>query len=782
MRLLTLFLILLVNAFVLTNATAQDMPLVYPVEETCTECEDPYFPSFGELPVIEGLPDPFEWSDGRGRIAFYSDWEYRRAEIKAEVEHYEVGEKPTEMDSLTASYDNGTLTVNVYRNGQALTLTTSINLPEGTGPFPAVIGMGFTSMPDSVFSNRDVAQMNFNYGQVMAHTQTRGNEPINDLFPELEHMGAYSAWPWGVSRLIDGLELVAEEAMIDTEHLAVSGCSFAGKMALYSGALDERIALTFAIESGGGGYTTWRYNEVLGDVERLTNTSYAWFLQSLSQFSSNVGKLPFDHHEVMALVAPRALFVTGNPGWTWLADESGYVGSNATKEVYEALGVGDRFAYSQIGGHNHCAIPAEQIPEITAFVDRFLLGEDVNTEVATSPYTTNLGPWIPWETPTLTEGTSFLGKTTLVEPEDQASGLDTEVDFSWDAYEGAQKYYFQLSTTGAFNTVFAEDSTTNTAISIDSLDEGKKYYWRIQVRNADGTLGPWTRPNSLITFVELPEEPTLFVGRIARPSRPSSFYFEWGSDPWADQYRLEVSPDDIFEDPYTAISTSDTTRTLSILDASEGETLYWRVNAKNLAGSGPWSQTATFYILAPPDDLDLDNETSGQITLEWDDNSDIEEGFIIERKVYSADTFSVIDTIAADSEKYVDASIGEDEYTYRVKAFTADGNSDYSEAVSTVVTSSETETGVPMEYSLSQNYPNPFNPSTNIKFSLPKAGLTRMVVYDVLGRQVSVPLNKVLEAGYHELTFDASDLPSGVYLYQIETGSFVQTKKMILMK
>ena len=64
----------------------------------------------------------------------------------------------------------------------------------------------------------------FDFGQIMAHTQTRGEEPINALYPELTHIGAYSAWPWGVSRLIDGLELVAGDLNVDLERLAVTGC------------------------------------------------------------------------------------------------------------------------------------------------------------------------------------------------------------------------------------------------------------------------------------------------------------------------------------------------------------------------------------------------------------------------------------------------------------------------------------------------------------------------------------------------------------------------------
>ena len=77
-----------------TGLFAQDIPLVYDVEHTGADWPVPYMHSIDDLPVIEELPDPFEWSDGRGRITGFSDWKYRRAEIKEEIEHYEIGEKP----------------------------------------------------------------------------------------------------------------------------------------------------------------------------------------------------------------------------------------------------------------------------------------------------------------------------------------------------------------------------------------------------------------------------------------------------------------------------------------------------------------------------------------------------------------------------------------------------------------------------------------------------------------------------------------------------------------
>ena len=130
----------------------------------------------------------------------------------------------------------------------------------------------------------------------------------------------------GISRLIDGLEKVEKKSRIDLSHLAISGCSFAGKMALFAGAFDERIALTIAREPGGGGVNAWRVSETLENVETLGRTNYAWFLESMRQFAGkNVNRLPIDHHELAALIAPRALLVLGNTDYEWLAEESNYV-------------------------------------------------------------------------------------------------------------------------------------------------------------------------------------------------------------------------------------------------------------------------------------------------------------------------------------------------------------------------------------------------------------------------------------------------------------------------
>ena len=347
-------------------------------------------PGINELPVVKTLTDPFQWSDGSARSTNFKDWSRRRAEIAREIEHYEIGEKPVvSKKDITANIVDDTLRVNVTVNGQTLTLKAKITYPAGKGPFPAIIGIGrgTGSLPPTIFTSRNIAQIAFNFTQVMSHTQKRGNEPINKLYPDRTDMGAYCAWSWGVSRIIDGLEIVGKKSKIDTKRLAISGCSFAGKMALFAGAFDERIALTIAQEPGGGGAAAWRVSETLGEVETLGRTSHAWFKESMFQYKEdNVSKLPYDHHELCAMVAPRALLVLGNPDYVWLADESGYVSCRAARKVWETFGIADRMGFSIVGGHGHCQLPESQYPEVEAFVDKFLLGKkDANTEVTIAP-------------------------------------------------------------------------------------------------------------------------------------------------------------------------------------------------------------------------------------------------------------------------------------------------------------------------------------------------------------------------------------------------------------
>jgi len=94
----------------------------------------------------------------------------------------------------------------------------------------------------------------------------------------------------------------------------------------------------------------------------------------------------------------------------------------------------------------------------------------------------------------------------------------------------------------------------------------------------------------------------------------------------------------------------------------------------------------------------------------------------------------------------------------------------------------QTSNEVPSEYRLSQNYPNPFNPSTNIEYSIPSESFVELKVYDILGNEVAVLVNEQQQAGVYRADFIADNLPSGIYFYTLQAGSFVKSKKMILLK
>jgi hypothetical protein len=87
----------------------------------------------------------------------------------------------------------------------------------------------------------------------------------------------------------------------------------------------------------------------------------------------SVYRMPYDHHELCAMICPRALLILGNPDYKWLADESARVSGQAARKVWERFGIGDRMDISIVGGHPHCILPESQYPIVEAFLDKFLL-------------------------------------------------------------------------------------------------------------------------------------------------------------------------------------------------------------------------------------------------------------------------------------------------------------------------------------------------------------------------------------------------------------------------
>lgn len=355
---------LLVSAFTLTNAQNKE---------------------------VRELRDPMQWVSRDAKVTNLTEWNERREEIARLIQQYEIGTLPSvERNQIAARMSGDTLYVTVTVGKESLTLSSYIQYPKsGKTPFPLMIGSSRISLPDTLFANRPIARMNFNERQVNGYSQFRGdldkaNYGFVRLYPELIDNGAYSMWAWGFQRIIDGLEILGPEVtMIDTKHIGVTGCSYAGKMALFCGAFDPRVCLTIAQEPGGGGAAAWRVSHTMEGVEDLDKTDYHWFKESLrEQFhGDSVYYLPYDHHELVSMVCPRAFLMLGNTDYKWLADSSAYVSVNAARTVWQRLGIKDRMGYSILGGHPHCMLPKEQFPEVEAFIDKYLLDKkEINTD------------------------------------------------------------------------------------------------------------------------------------------------------------------------------------------------------------------------------------------------------------------------------------------------------------------------------------------------------------------------------------------------------------------
>jgi hypothetical protein len=151
---------------------------------------------------------------------------------------------------------------------------------------------------------------------------------------------------------------------------------------------------------------------------------------------------------------------------------------------------------------------------------------------------------------------------------------------------------------------------------------------------------------------------------------------------------------------------------------------------------------------------------------------------------------SIIDSSLTDTT-YLSTNLENNKnYWWRVRAFNTVGWSDFSEVwkfTTNIVSVNDEE--IPYEYTLLQNYPNPFNPVTTIKYSVPELSRVSLIVFNLLGEEVAILVNEEKSVGNYAVEFNAANLPSGVYFYQLratpigdQAGSFVETKKMILMK
>ena len=369
-----------------------------PLPESCTPVADATYPSNPKL------PDPFLLAD-RSRLSTKEEWACKRAEIRSQIETWELGPKPPPPTAVEATKTGNTIDIKVTDSEASISFSVTLRTPAGPGPHPAVIAFegGSIPLPDTValitYPNHDIAK-----------DDPYGQGKFYDLYGSSHAAGGLMAWAWGVSRVIDALEVLGDASGLDLARLGVTGCSRNGKGALVAGAFDDRVALVMPQEGGSGGPGCWRIvNDMKArgiQVEDSTQivTGDGWFTPAFIETANDVSVLPYDHHMLMALVAPRGLLVVENSGIDYLGPPSTYGCSAAAREVFEALGVGDHIGFSQVAhGSSHCQLPGESGPDVDAFVSRFLLGEEVDTAIFRSDgdFEGTLEEWADWTLPVL---------------------------------------------------------------------------------------------------------------------------------------------------------------------------------------------------------------------------------------------------------------------------------------------------------------------------------------------------------------------------------------------
>lgn len=219
--------------------------------------------------------------------------------------------------------------------------------------------------------------------------------------------------------------------------------------------------------------------------------------------------------------------------------------------------------------------------------------------------------------------------------------------------------------------------------------------------------------------------------------------------------------------------------------AQEGVAYSYKVVAyddNGISDGGEGTEVVQTKSLIPPSDLSAEINASEQIVLTWIDNSQIEEGYKVERDGGSG--FVEIAEVETGVTTYTDETATPGvSYTYQVYAFSSTSVSESSNTATILITGIEDFDGMtPVDFVLNQNYPNPFNPTTTIRFGLPSESHVTIKVFNMLGQEIASLVNNVMSGGYHEVQFDATKLTSGIYVYKIQAGNFVQIKKMILMK
>ncbi|CAL9487596.1 hypothetical protein SUDANB95_03150 [Actinosynnema sp. ALI-1.44] len=375
----------------------------------------------GSLTSNAKLPDPFKRLNGT-RVTSQADWRCHRAQTRELAERYVYGDKPGKPTSVTGSVSGSGISVNVSHNGRTASFSARVELPGGTGPFPAVVVVGGLGADTATIKAAGAAVIDYDPLAVGREGTPRTDKQgaFYTIYGSSSTTGLLAAWAWGVSRIIDVVEQ-SGGTILKADATGVTGCSRYGKAAFAIGAFDQRIALTMPVESGSAGVPAFRAIAGESGAQPLSSAygEQPWLGDAFSPFTGSPATLPIDTHQVVGMIAPRGLFIMENPHVDWLGARSGSVAALAGAEVYRALGVGSNISYwSDVQDGTHCASRSEWRAPLRQNIQKFLLktGGTTGTFRISSRKAGSLTEWKDWQTPTLTDGTTTTTATTTTTP------------------------------------------------------------------------------------------------------------------------------------------------------------------------------------------------------------------------------------------------------------------------------------------------------------------------------------------------------------------------------
>ncbi|WP_440067019.1 fibronectin type III domain-containing protein [Streptosporangium sp. OZ121] len=572
------------------------------VENEGADCAVTGLPDAGSLPTDSRLPDPFRKLNGT-RISTTSEWRCRREEIKKLAEKFVYGEKPVKPATVTGTVSNSGITVNVSHNGRSSSFSAGVSLPSGSGPFPAVVVLGGFGADTAAIRAAGAAVITYDPYAVGREGTPRNNKQgaFYSVYGSSSSTGLLMAWAWGVSRIIDVIEQ-SNGNVLKADATGVTGCSRFGKGAFVVGAFDQRIALTMPIESGSAGVPIFR--GIPGEGAQSLSSAYGeqpWLGDAFGSFTGSPARLPVDTHQMVAMVAPRGLFIMDNPHIANLGPRSASVAALGGAEVYKALGAGGNITYwSDIQDGSHCANRSEWRTPLQQNIQKFLLktGSAPGAMRISSRASGNLAEWRDWQTPTLGDSGDSTPPSTPGTP--AASGVTaTGATLTWAAStdqggSGLAGYNIYREE-GATDPQLGQSTTNSTTLT--GLTANTRYQVYVRARDGAGNLSGDSQPVTFTTTAGGGDDtspPTAPAGLAASGTTSTGTTLSWT----ASTDDTGVSGYDILRAPGASGGTftqAGTSATTSFADTglTPSTTYRYQVRARDAAGNtSPVSNTA----------------------------------------------------------------------------------------------------------------------------------------------------------------------------------------------